>query len=87
MVAGFAGMFAMNIGSIQQFVLMIITLLVLNMIMAMFLYPALASIWIRRRKAVPPPEGLYTRAINYVKREFIMKDRDPVATGAREPAE
>jgi predicted RND superfamily exporter protein len=61
MVAGFAGMLVMNISSIQQFVLMIIILLVLNMVMAMFLFPALATIWIHRRKKVPPPEGLYVK--------------------------
>jgi predicted RND superfamily exporter protein len=56
---GFAGMFAMNIASIQQFVGMIIILLVMNMVMAMFLFPALALVWVKRRKHPPPPEGVY----------------------------
>ncbi len=59
MVMGFAGMFAMNIASIQQFVGMIIILLVMNMVMAMFLFPALALVWVKRRKHPPPPEGVY----------------------------
>jgi hypothetical protein len=67
MVAGFAGMLVMNIASIQQFVLMIILLLVLNMIMAIFLFPALGTIWINRRKKVPPPEGLYVKIMQAIK--------------------
>ena len=59
MVMGFAGMFAMNIASIQQFVGMIIILLVMNMVMAMFLFPALALVWVKRRKHPPPEEGVY----------------------------
>lgn len=67
MVVGFAGMLVMNIQSIQQFVLMLILLLVLNMIMAMFLFPALGSIWIRRRRKVPPPEGIYVKLMKSIK--------------------
>jgi len=63
MCAGFAGMFAMNIVAIQQFVLMIIALLTLNMLMAMFLFPAVASIWIKRRKNTPPPDTLIMKVL------------------------
>jgi predicted exporter len=63
MCAGFGGMFAMNILAIQQFVLMIVVLLTLNMVMAMFLFPAVASLWIKRRKNTPPPDTLITKAI------------------------
>jgi hypothetical protein len=68
MCAGFAGMFAMNILAIQQFVLMIIALLLLNMVMAIFLFPAVASIWIKRRKSAPPPETLFTKLLRQARR-------------------
>ena len=71
MVAGFAGMFAMNIVSIQQFVLMIIILLVLNMIMAMFLFPALGLIWVSKRKRAPPPEGVYVKWMKKVRANLM----------------
>lgn len=67
MCAGFGGMFAMNILAIQQFVLMIVTLLILNMLMAMFLFPAVASIWIKRRKNAPPPDTLITKVVKMVR--------------------
>jgi predicted RND superfamily exporter protein len=74
MCAGFAGMFAMNIVAIQQFVLMIIALLLLNMVMAMFLFPAVASLWIRRRKNTPPPDTLITK--------LMRQARGPSARGS-----
>ncbi len=67
MCAGFGGMFAMNILAIQQFVLMIVALLALNMIMAMFLFPAVASLWIKRRKNTPPPDTLITKVLRQVR--------------------
>jgi len=84
MVVGFAGMLVMNIQAIQQFVLMLITLLVLNMIMAMFLFPALGSIWIRRRRKVPPPEGIYVKLMKSIK-EGARRPRPGVATAPTGP--
>lgn len=71
MVMGFAGMFAMNIVSIQQFVFMIIILLVLNMVMAMFLFPSLAIIWVNKRKHPPPPEGIYVVWMKKVRKNLM----------------
>jgi len=84
MVVGFAGMLVMNIQAIQQFVLMLITLLVLNMIMAMFLFPALGSIWIRRRRKVPPPEGIYVKLMKSIK-EGARRPRPGAATAPTGP--
>ncbi len=72
MVAGFCGMLAMNIASIQQFVYMIVILLVLNMIMAMFLFPALGTIWVKRRRKAPPAEGLYVQWMKAVRRNMQL---------------
>jgi predicted RND superfamily exporter protein len=83
MVAGFAGMLAMNIVSIQQFVYMIIILLVLNMIAAMFLFPALGSIWVRRRKRAPPSVGLYVRMLRSL-RDAVTEPRPRHAARATE---
>ncbi len=81
MAAAFAGMFAMNIVSIQQFVFMLIALLVLNMLMAMFLFPALGTIWVRRRRKAPPPEGVYVRWMKQI-RAGLTAPKQPVRAAA-----
>lgn len=83
MCAGFAGMFAMNILAIQQFVLMIIALLSLNMLMAMFLFPAVASLWIKRRKNAPPPDTLIAKVLKQMR---TSRERASVPVQAGESA-
>jgi predicted RND superfamily exporter protein len=84
MIGGLAAVFLVNIPAIQEFILLVMILLVYSVIGALFVLTAIYTIMIRYRHArgIPPDEGKTDTDTSGGKKGLITSDKLPVGTSS-----